>query len=419
MLTQMLIRLFILLVFIIIVDIFSFYGFRRIFKHLKGNKVFRIFSFLHWLISFIFVAAFIIHLLATKAPGLDYIKFRTYFTYFGIFLLIYLPKFIFCDFLILEEIINLIIRIIKPKKPGYSVRNQKSGKTRIPSLIGLLLAIFMFFQIAYGLIWGKSNFKVREETIAFENLPESFDGIRILHFSDAHLGSFKNAKDVKKGVDLIKAQNVDLVLFTGDLVNNISDEVEAYISLFKEIESPLGKFSVLGNHDMSDYMKWDTITAKQENINQLIHFQEQMGFKVLNNENSILKNKTDSIAIIGVENWGLPPFKIYGDLNKALDGVGNVPFKILLSHDPSHWDAEITNETDIALTLSGHTHGAQLGISCCGIKWSPVKYIYTRWMGIYQENKQYLNVNAGFGYIGFPGRVGIYPEFSVITLKTI
>jgi len=268
------------------------------------------------------------------------------------------------------------------------------------------------------MLYNKTNYKVTDTIIYFKDLPDAFDGFKIVQFSDAHLGSFSNLADVRKGFDLIKEQHADLIVFTGDIVNVVAKEMEPYIPLLNELKAPYGQYAILGNHDMNDYRKVDSIKANiNQNMSELIKDYKQTGFYLMLDEHVILKKGKDSIVLIGVKNWGKKPFHKYGNLFKAMEGINDVPFKILLSHDPSHWNAQVIPDTKIDLTLSGHTHGFQFGINCGKIRWSPSQYQYQQWLGLYQHGGQYLYVNAGFGFIAFPGRVGIRPEITVITLR--
>ncbi|RMG83248.1 MAG: metallophosphoesterase, partial [Bacteroidetes bacterium] len=283
--------------------------------------------------------------------------------------------------------------------------------------IGVVLAAIPFTSIIYGMVKGKYDFKLHKVKLYFDNLPENFSGIKIVQISDIHIGSFNhNYKAVEKGIQIINSLNADYVFFTGDFVNNYSDELKDWISVFSKIKAKKGKFSILGNHDYGDYVPWKSAEEKKNNLKQLITYQKEMGFDVLMNENRILRIDNQYIRLVGVENWGKGGFAKYGDLNKALEGTGKNEFKILLSHDPSHFDAHVKGIENIKLTLSGHTHGMQFGVEIGNIKWSPAKYRYPKWAGLYKENNQYLYVNRGFGFIGFPGRVGIWPEITLIEL---
>lgn len=279
----------------------------------------------------------------------------------------------------------------------------------------------MFFAtiivFIYGMSLGKYAYRVIKHTLTFPDLPAAFDGFTITQISDVHAGSFNNAKAVQKGIDLINAQQSDLFVFTGDLVNNKATEIVPWIPYFSQIKAAFGKFSILGNHDYGDYVKWDTDTNKRANLQDLKNHHGELGFRLLLDEHVILNKDGQSIVLAGVENWGLG-FGERGDLQKALRNTDPAAFKILLSHDPTHWESQVKqNPAPIQLTLSGHTHGMQFGIELFGIKWSPVKYRYAHWAGIKEENGRYININRGFGFIGFSGRVGIWPEVTVITLK--
>jgi uncharacterized protein len=253
--------------------------------------------------------------------------------------------------------------------------------------------------------------------LAFADLPEAFHGMKLVQISDIHSGSFDDKEAVARGVAMIQAENPDLLVFTGDLVNNLASEIEPYKDLFGSLSAPLGKFAVLGNHDYGDYVQWDSPAAKAANVEAVKQHNTEMGFQMLNNDSLQLTRDGQTIRLAGVENWGKPPFPQHGDLNRALQGVAPEEFTVLLSHDPTHWDMQVRDHAKhVHLTLSGHTHGFQMGIEIPGIKWSPVQWRYKQWAGAYEEGGQYLYVNRGFGYIGFPGRVGIWPEITVIEL---
>jgi predicted MPP superfamily phosphohydrolase len=312
-----------------------------------------------------------------------------------------------------SELVFIIILI-----PGDAYR-LLAGKPR--SIYWVAFAMTLFVTTAslfiYGIVKGKYAYRVIKHTLFFDELPESFDGFRITQISDIHAGSFQNPKAVQKGIDLIKAQNSDLFVFTGDLVNNKAEEILPWIPYFSQIKAPYGQFSILGNHDYGDYIKWESESVKAANLMQLKEYHAEMGFKLLLDEHVELYKNAERMILAGVENWGLG-FGERGDLKKALQGVNPADFKILLSHDPTHWDTEVKQLANkVQLTLSGHTHGMQFGIEAFGIKWSPVKYRYAHWAGIASENGRFLNINRGFGFLGFSGRVGIWPEITVIELK--
>ncbi len=337
---------------------------------------------------------------------------------FGFLLTILTFKLITIVFLFSEDIFRIF-------SGGYEKLFSASREFSLPqrrrflSLTALGLAAIPFGALLYGMYKGKYNFKVLKYNLEFDDLPDAFDGYRITQISDIHSGSFDNRKMIEYGVSLINQQKSDTILFTGDMVNNKTEEMKPWSDLFATLEAKDGKFAVLGNHDYGDYIPWETEELKSQNLQELKDLQKEMGFDLLLNEHRYLTKGDDKIALIGVENWGKGGFKRAGDLQKAVSGITDTDFKILMSHDPSHWELEVVpDEKHFHLTLSGHTHGMQFGIEIPGwFKWSPVKWRYKYWAGIYKEKGQFINVNRGFGFLGYPGRVGIWPEITVITLK--
>jgi predicted MPP superfamily phosphohydrolase len=284
-------------------------------------------------------------------------------------------------------------------------------------LIGWTVSGSILIAILVGIFWGRWNWKTHTVQLDFAHLPEELNGLRIVQISDIHVGSFFNQTHrVQKAIDQINALKPDYVLFTGDLVNNITSEMHGWEPLFLQIEATKGKFSILGNHDYGDYVPWEADIHKQENLKAIIEMHRTIGFTPLLNEQVQISTEGEGAYFIGVENWGKAPFRQSGNLEKATESIPEGAFKLLLSHDPSHFDEQVIG-TGIDLTLSGHTHGMQFGIERFGIKFSPVQFRYKKWAGLYQVGKQYLYVNRGFGYLGFPGRVGIYPEITLIELK--
>ncbi len=297
--------------------------------------------------------------------------------------------------------------------PGVAIpRSEFLAKT------ALLAASVPFGAMTYGIISGAHDYRVRRSTIKLPNLPKEFDGIKIAQLSDIHTGSFFNKTAVKGGVEMLMKEKPDVIFFTGDLVNNESSEVKNYVDVFDKLKAPHGVFSVTGNHDYGDYQSWSSQEAKQENFKGLIEAHRMMGFDLLMNEHRFININGEKIAIIGNENWGGGRFAKYGRLDKAYAGTEEAPVKILLSHDPSHWDAQVRPlYPDIDLMLSGHTHGFQFGVEIGNFKWSPSQYAYKQWAGLHQEGSQYLYVNRGYGYLGYPGRIGMPPEITIIELK--
>ena len=336
---------------------------------------------------------------------------------------LFLMLFAFQAAVILVLFVEDILRI--PQGIYSFFTGQNSGGNYLPqrrkfiSQIALGLAALPFGSLLYGMFKGRYNYKVLQYEMAFEDLPEAFDGFTITQISDIHCGSFDNPKKVQYGIDLINAQQSDAILFTGDFVNNTTAELLPWINQFGQLTAPQGKFSVMGNHDYGDYMSWPSEADKKANFEAFQSAHQKMGFQLLLNETAFIEREGQRIAIVGVENWGAGGFKKAGDLDKALNSVTATDFKVLLSHDPSHWEAKVLpHPYTIHLTLSGHTHGMQFGIEIPGwFKWSPVQWRYKQWAGVYEQQKQRLNVNRGFGYLAYPGRVGMWPEISVITLK--
>jgi predicted MPP superfamily phosphohydrolase len=334
----------------------------------------------------------------------------------------------FISLFVFQAVITLVLvteDIFRLPQAVYSYLTKLPGQVQfVPSRrsfiskIALGLAAIPLTSLLYGMYKGKYNFKVLAYELEYDDLPDAFDGFTITQISDIHSGSFDNVKMVNYGIDLINKQQSDVILFTGDLVNNKTSEVLPWIPHFGKINAPYGVYSVLGNHDYGDYTRWETPEEKTQNIEALYQAQKDMGWDLLLNESRIIEKEGQRLAIVGVENWG-NGFKQTGDLDKALENVAAEDFKVLLSHDPSHWEAKVLpHPYTVHLTLSGHTHGMQFGIEIPGwIKWSPVKWRYKQWAGIYEQAKQRLNVNRGFGYLAYPGRVGMWPEISVITLK--
>jgi predicted MPP superfamily phosphohydrolase len=297
--------------------------------------------------------------------------------------------------------------------PGESItRSEFLSKT------ALAAAAIPFGTMVYGIVSGAHDYRVRRETVRLPNLPKAFDGLKIAQLSDIHSGSFFNKTAVKGGVEMVLAEKPDVIFFTGDLVNNEAKEVKEYIDVFSKLKAPLGIYSVTGNHDYGDYHQWPSLAVKQRNFKDLIEAHRLLGFKLLMNEHHTITQSNEKIAILGIENWGGRGFTKYGKLDKAYAGTDEAAAKILLSHDPSHWDAQVRPQyKDIDLMLSGHTHGFQFGIEVGGFKWSPSQYAYKQWAGLYQEGSQHLYVNRGFGYLGYPGRIGMPPEITVLELK--
>lgn len=342
---------------------------------------------------------------------------------YAFFILIgfYLAKILVSVFLLLDDVRRVIQwiagRFLAGSGPAPAHPTEGVSRSIFMSWLGLGVGAGLYSSLVYGFT-NKYRYRVRRVRLAFDNLPVSFKGLKIVQLSDIHSGSLTNEAAVRRGVDLALAEKPDIILFTGDLVNNIALEVGAYQAIFGCLNAPMGVYSTLGNHDYGDYSWWENAEAKKANLDHLMRIQKEMGWRLLMNEHVVLERGSEQIALIGVENWSAKArFPKYGKLDEAYAGAEKYPFKILMSHDPSHWDAQVRKEyPDIDLMLSGHTHGMQFGLELPGFKWSPVQYIYKEWAGLYEEGKQKLYVNRGFGFIGYPGRVGIMPEITVIEL---
>lgn len=300
---------------------------------------------------------------------------------------------------------------------GEVIGEQRISRSAFLSWAGLVAGGGLFSTLVYGFS-NKYNYELRKIRLSFKGLPPAFRGLKIIHISDIHSGSFTNKKAVQKGVDMILKQKPDLILFTGDLVNDRAIEMEQYMDVFNRLRAPMGVFSTLGNHDYGDYIRWDSQEQKHANLERLKQVHGELGWRLLMNEHVVLERNQQSIALLGIENWSAKgSFPKYGRMTDAYAGTEPHAFKILMSHDPSHWEAEIKPKyPDVNLMLAGHTHGMQFGVEVPGFRWSPVQYVYKQWAGLYEEGDQKLYVNRGFGFIGYPGRVGILPEVTLIEL---
>ena len=338
--------------------------------------------------------------------------------FIGLFALLYLPKLLVCGFLFIEDIIRLFVGTYRFFASSDSALFLP-GRRKFISQAALATATIPFLGILHGIFYGRYRYRVIRKVLIFPDLPSNFDGYTITHISDIHCGSFSNKEKVQHSIDLVNKQNSDTLLFTGDLVNYKADELDAWLPYFKNFKAKDGLYSTLGNHDYGDYYQWNSTEEKKANMAKLFESQKEIGFDLLNNEKRTITRGDQHINIIGVENWGVEPFPQWGDLKKATETIQNGEFNILMSHDPSHFDEKIKQfEKKIHLTLSGHTHGMQFGIEIPGwVKWSPIQYRYKKWAGLYEENNRLLYVNRGFGFIGFPGRVGIWPEITVFELR--
>jgi predicted MPP superfamily phosphohydrolase len=324
----------------------------------------------------------------------------------------------------IQRLLFAVFRFLGVKTGLEPLASLPLTRSAFLSQAALAIAAIPAAGMLYGVVRGGHRYQIRRQQIYLPNLPSAFEGFKIVHISDIHSGSFFSRAGVQRGIDLVNAQGADLVVFTGDLVNNLANEIEPWIDRFKTLKAQHGVFSILGNHDYGEYVEWPSHEAKAENLQRLKDHHAQLGWRLLVDENTRLNRGGQEIALIGIQNWSARAnFPRYGDLQKAYKGAESAPVKILLSHDPSHWRAQVRPEfKEIDLTLSGHTHGMQFGIDTEVmrhlLKWSPVQYVYHEWAGLYEEAGKYLYVNRGFGFIGYPGRLGIWPEITVLELKS-
>jgi predicted MPP superfamily phosphohydrolase len=334
-----------------------------------------------------------------------------------LFFIIYVSKLLVVAVLVIDDLRRLF-GLISAQLSGNT--GFKPGRSRFMAQVGLMLGAVPFLSLIYGMVRNPYRYRLFKETVRIPNLPEALQGLKIVQISDIHSGSFLYKEPVRNAVNLINAQEPDLVFFTGDLVNNKAEEAQPFVDVFDKINARYGAYSVLGNHDYGDYVRWDSSSEKLANMDLLKDTHRRIGWDLLLNEHRTVEVNGAKVAVIGVENYSTHPrFPKYGDLGQATSGLEAADLKLLLSHDPSHWEGEVTGDfQDIAITFSGHTHGMQFGVEIPGwIKWSPIKYVYKEWAGLYQRGQQYLYVNRGLGYLGYPGRVGILPEVTLIELQ--
>ena len=405
----MIFRFLVFLLVLALIEMYAFQAFKTILKN-------RTFLWIYAVLSF----ALLIYIIYgftqfDRSVGQTQASLRT----MGLMLLVYVPKILITLILLGEDVFRILIGVI-----NHFVDNDNDvaflpSRRKFVSQLGLGLAAIPFLSLIYGIFEGKYNFKVIKQAVFFPDLPDAFDGFTITQISDVHSGSFDNPDKIEYAIDLINQQKTDLILFTGDIVNTHAKEMHPWITTFNKIEKhPFGKYAVLGNHDYGEYVTWKTKEEKAQNFEAIKELYGQIGFTLLLNEHTFIEKDGQKIALVGVENWG-QNFKQAGDLNKASAGLNRTDFKILMSHDPSHWEHVVKNDDKhFHLTLSGHTHGMQFGIEIPGyFKWSLAQYVYKQWAGLYENLGRYVYVNRGFGFHAYPGRVGIMPEITVIQLK--
>lgn len=413
-------RVFVISVLVLIllaIDFYAFQGAKAAFGNLsdQGKKTLNI---VYWGISISLLIGIIVYNFVS--PELIGRTARS-FIMVAVFM-VYFAKTLVLPFVLIDDLIRLG-KWVYVKATGNMLTGSFAGnsisRSEFLGRVGLAVAAVPIVGMIYGIVAGAHDYRVRRASVKLPNLPDEFDGLKIVQLSDIHSGSFFNKTAVKRGIQMVLDQKPDMIFFTGDLVNNIADEMDEYWEIFGELKAPMGVYSVLGNHDYGDYYRhWETKEAKAANLEKLKEGQKNMGWRLLMNEHVWIEKGNSKIALLGIENWGEGGFAKYGDLSKAYKGAEDAPVKLLLSHDPSHWNSQVTQEyKDIDIAFAGHTHGMQFGIEKAGIKWSPVQYRYKQWGGLYQNGSQYLYVNRGFGYLGYPGRIGMPPEITVLELK--
>ncbi|MCL7763000.1 metallophosphoesterase [Polaribacter sp. Z014] len=390
---------------ILMVDVFAFYWLQSLTSLIASSALVLTVDIAFWVFTVGLISAILI--LKVRLNDINPKKKQIWVSsLYGLTVSSFIPKLIFV----------IIITILYTTNAVFS---EKESFLIIP-IVGLFSGFLPFFIIIFGIFKTVYRFKTYRLKIKLDLLPESFNGLKIVQISDLHLGSFNYRYSIlDRAICIINKLEPDLIVFTGDLVNNYAWELRGWEAVFSRLKANIGKFAVLGNHDYGDYSSWKSDEVKQKNFEEIKEFYKKIGFKLLLNKAELIFKDCEEIAVVGVENWGNPPFKQYGNLKQALHDVSHVPFKILLSHDPSHWSEEVLEKTDVALTLSGHTHGMQAGINLGGRKWSPSQYKFKHWAGLYKNKKQYLYVNRGLGWLGFPGRIGMRPEITLIELEQL
>jgi hypothetical protein len=398
----------------ILLDLYISSGLKTLTRDWPSQRLRTIALWVYWVIS-LTVTLLLIAGFSSFTTARGMMPFHEWVLSF--FLIFFITKLFFAVVLSLGDLGRFVAGLARNLDGAKKTAPYFPERRKFISEIAVLVATVPFTSLLYAMIGGKYNYKVHRTTLYFDDLPDAFDGFTITQISDIHSGSFDNTDAVQRGIDLAKAQKSDLFVFTGDLVNNAAWEIEPYIDRFKELKAPFGQFSILGNHDYGDYVHWNSEEEKAANLEKLKQHHQELGFRLLLDENLELEKDGQKITLIGVQNWGRGFVKV-GNLDKALIGTPKDSFKILLSHDPTHWEEKVRHHpTHIHLTLSGHTHGAQFGVETAGMRWSPVQYRYLDWAGLLVENKKHLYVNRGFGFLAFSGRLGIWPEITVLELR--
>ncbi|MGV3540166.1 MAG: metallophosphoesterase [Rufibacter sp.] len=405
-------RLIITLILVLLIDIYVFQAVRTVSAGLSPG-VRKAVYIGYWAISLFTLGTLLLALL-TKGSAPNNVRMQVA----NVLFILFFAKLVVVLFLFIDDLVRLTQWLSNtfrgPEKPKFDTSRHK-----FLSQLALVMGALPLGTLIWGMVKGAYSYQVKRVTLKFPNLPAAFDGFKLLQITDMHSGSFYSGEPLEEAVALMNQQGADVIVFTGDSVNNVATEIEPYVPILAKLKAPNGVYSILGNHDYGDYVEWTSKEAKAENLNTLKQYQRRAGWDLLLNEHRVFERNGQRIALLGVENWSTRMhFPRYGSLARAYAGTEDIPFKVLLSHDPSHWDGEVnTQYQDIDLTLSGHTHGMQFGVNIPGFKWSPVQYVYKQWAGLYQKGRQYLYVNVGLGFLGYHGRVGFLPEITVFEFR--
>ena len=411
---------FLLAGFMILLDFYVFQIIRSV-SHTASPKTRSIIFITYWTISILALVVLFLIPLLNPLFGIDNYNKSVRGMIFAVIIILFFAKLVASVFFLIDDIRRGIQWIAGKtffkNTEAEMVQGERISRSAFLNWLGIAVGGTLFGSLVYGFS-NKYNYNIKKIALSFPNLPQAFRGLKLVQLSDIHSGSFTNKEAVQRGIEKVMALQPDLIVFTGDLVNNEAREMLEYMDVFSQLKAPMGVYSVLGNHDYGDYKEWESEDEKMRNLVSLKKVHADLGWKLLMNEHIVFDREGEQIALLGIENWSNKArFPKYGDLKKAHAGSDNIPFKILLSHDPSHWDAEVLPAyKDIDLVLAGHTHGMQFGVEIPWIRWSPVQYVYRQWAGLYESGQQRLYVNRGFGFIGYPGRVGILPEITLLQL---
>lgn len=409
---------FLIFVIILLVEFYFFQAVKTFVQDFSASKKNTVLYIAYALIAF----NVLIGLISLFYPPPQWNNFFRFISSAALILLV--CKILGCSFLIIDDVIRLfrwLFSLLKSNPAEATETVHKISRLKFMSQLAITFTVVPAVGFLYGMVRGAYKYRVHNVKVPSPKIPKEFNGFKIVQISDIHTGSFLNTNALEKAFEIVMQQNADIILFTGDLVNTQTDETNGFETIYNKLKAPYGVYSVLGNHDYGDYREWDSPEEKHKNLENLKAVQKACGWKLLMNEHVALEKNGEKIALLGIENWGgSMRFPRYGKLDEAYKGAEDYPFKILMSHDPSHWDVQVTKEyPTIDLTLSGHTHGMQFGIEIPNFKWSPIQYLYKNWAGLYKQGEQFLYVNRGLGFLGYPGRLGIWPEITVIELQSV